>query len=115
MPMWPSRYCISRWTPQVRNQIYLEKIRYRADDSIKSLQFLLSNGNTSMIFGTSYVIDKEIPFNDTIKTLARIDIYYKEDRRGLFGIDFFSRTNKVLMSIKSKNMEDCTKSSLNIS
>ena len=58
MPMWPSRYTLSEMGAAVRQSVYVEKIKYYAEDSIKSLQFVLSNGNTSMMYGTSFPANK---------------------------------------------------------
>merc|ERR1719183_2944116 len=56
--MWPSRFTLSHYSPSVLRQLYVEKIKYYVDDSIKSLQFQLSNSHTSMMYGTSFPANK---------------------------------------------------------
>jgi len=92
--------------PGVKQQVFIEKIKYFVDDSIKSLQFSLSNGNTSMMYGTSFPANKQIKLGAEMKILAKITTHFRNDRRGVYGITFYARNGSTIAAIVGKDLAD---------
>ena len=94
--------------PGVKKQLFVEKIKYFVDDSVKSIQFSLSNGNTSMMYGTSFPANKQIKLGPEMKSLARITVNYRSDRRGVYGLTFYARNGSTIAAIVGKDLTDTT-------